>query len=300
MLVAPPTPRLEVAHPVSLTTTIEHRLRERGGRLGAVARHTQAIRERAERDRVSIVAAGLAFYVALSIVPALVATVAVYSWLRSPSDLFQRIETWTTALPSEVQRLLAGQLLEIAGTTGAGVGISFAGSILATFWAASKASRALMTTLNIAYGLDERRGGGRRRAIAVATVVAGVVFAAVALAIADTGADTAGSWWATAGTLLFWVALLAAAAGVSALAYRFAPNRDGGEVGPVLPGTVVSTVVFAVASVALAVYAATADLSRAYGALGALIGAALWLLVIAWGLLIGAYVNVEFEERRAS
>lgn len=279
-----------------LVHAIEERLRQRGGRVGELAERGRSIRKRAEEHRVSIVAAGLAFYVAVSIVPTLVATVAVYSWLRTPADLFQRIEVWTSALPEEVQRLLAGQLLEIAGMTGAGVGVSFVGSIIATLWAASKASRALMTTLNIAYGIDERREGGRRRGLAVAIVVAGVIFAAVALAIADLGGDTADGWWATASTILFWPLLLAAAAGVSALAYRFGPNRDGDESRAILPGTIVSTVVFAVASAALAVYASTADLSRAYGALGALVGAMLWLLAIAWGLLIGAYVNVEHGE----
>lgn len=280
-----------------LIPLIEDRLQARGGRVGDLAERAGSVRRRAEEHRVSIVAAGLAFYVAVSIVPALVATVAVYSWLRTPADLFQRIEVWTDALPEEVQRLLAGQLLEIAGMTGTSVGVSFAGSILATFWAASKMSRALMTTLNIAYGIDERREGGRRRGLAVAVIVAGVIFAAVALAIADLGGTNADSWWSTASTVLFWPLLVLAAAGVAALAYRFGPNRDGDESRAILPGTVVSTVVFAVSSAALAVYAATADVSRAYGALGALVGAMLWLLAIAWGLLIGAYVNVEAGER---
>lgn len=280
-----------------LLSTVEDRLRDRGGRLGHVADHVADIRERAARDRVSIVAAGLAYYIALSVIPALVATVAVYSWLRTPADLFQRIETWSSSLPDEVQRLLAGQLLEVAGQTGTGAGVSFAGSILATFWAASKASRAMMTSLNIAYDVDTDRRALRRRGVAVGVVISAVVLSAVGLALVDTGGNAGDTWWPTVSRLLFWPSLVGVAAGVAALSYRFAPSRETEHIGPILPGVLVSTGVFTVATVALAVYASLADLSRAYGALAAIVGAGIWLLVVCWGLLIGAYVNVEVEER---
>lgn len=270
---------------------LEDRLARRGGRIGAVAEQAAEVRRRAEEDRVAIVAAGLAFYVLLSLIPAIVATVAVYSFVRGPADLFRRIESWTVDFPDEVQRLVAGQLLEIAGMTGGRVGVSLFVSILATFWAASKASRALMTTLNVAYGVDQDRHGARRRGIAVAVAVAAIILAVMSLAVVDVGASNAGTWWRTASRVLFWPLVVLAQAGASALAYRYAPNREPDDPHPVLPGTIVSSVVFVVASGVLAVYVSTTDISRAYGSLGAFVGGGLWLLTISWGLLIGGYVN---------
>lgn len=279
-------------HPL---TFVEERLARRGGRARDAAEHTRSIWRRAEEDRVAIVAAGLAFHVLLSIIPAVVATVAVYSWVRDPADLYRRIESWTQSFPDEVQRLLAGQLIEVAGMSGGSVGVSLAVSVLATFWAASKASRAVMSTLNVAYGVDQDRHTVRRRAWSVAVVTAAIILTVMALAFVDTGASTAGNWWSTASSLLFWPGVVLAQAATSALAYRYAPNRGHEQVTRILPGTIVSAAVFVVATAVLAVYVGTADLSRAYGALGAFVGGGLWLLAVSWGLLIGGYVNVEFE-----
>lgn len=281
-----------------LLARLEDRLRDRGGRVGAVAEQAQEVRRRAEEDRVAIVAAGLAFYVLVSIIPATVATVAVYSFVRGPADLFRRIESWTTSLPDEVQRLVAGQLLEIAGMTGGRVGVSILVSVLATFWAASKASRALMSTMNIAYGVGTDRHRARRRGVSVAVAVAAIILAVMSLALVDTGSSTAGSWWSAASRLLFWPLVVLAQAAASALAYRYAPNREPDGDMRVLPGTLVSSAVFVVATVVLAIYVSTADLSRAYGALGAFVGGALWLLTTSWGLLIGGYVNDVVEDGR--
>ena len=281
-----------------LLTRLEDRLAGRGGRIGAVAEQARDVRRRAEEDRVAIVASGLAFYVLLSLIPAVVATVAVYSLVRGPADLFRRIESWTVSFPDEVQRLVAGQLLEIAGMTGGRVGLSLLVSILATFWASSKASRAVMSTLNIAYEVDHDRHGARRRGIAVAVAVAGIVLAVMGLALVDTGASTAGSWWRTAATLLFWPLVVLAHAAASALAYRYAPNRDPDDPHPVLPGTIVSSTVFVLASGVLGIYVSTTDIGRAYGALGAFVGGGLWLLAISWGLLIGGYVNDVVNDAR--
>lgn len=278
-------------------TTVEDRLADRGGRLGEIVDHGRSIRRRAEDDRVAIVAAGLAFYVLVSVIPAVVATVAVYSWVRDPAALFRRIEQWTRSFPDEVQRLVAGQLLEVAGMSGGSVGLSLAASILATFWAASKASRAVMSSLNIAYGVDDDRHTARRRGLSMAVVSAAIILAVFGLAFVDTGSSTAGSWWSTASSLLFWPSVVLGVVATSALAYRYAPNRDGEAHRPVLPGAIVSGVVFVVATGALAFYVSVVDLSRAYGALGAFVGGALWLLTVSWGLLFGGYVNVEFEAR---
>lgn len=278
---------------------LERRLRARGGRTGRFADVMEGARRRAREDRVSIVAAGLAFYVLLSAVPALVATVAVYAAVRDVASLVQRLESWTRSFPDEIQRLLVGQLIEVAGTTGVGAGVGFTVSVLATFWASSRAARALMQSLNIVQGNHDGRSTTRRHGIAVAVAIAGVVTAVVVLGLVETGAARSGPWWETATTLLFWPALLLGVGVAAVAAYRYAPSSARAAFTEVLPGALLTVVVFAVATGVVAVYVVTLGIGRAYGALGFFVAVGLWLLTVCWALLVGAYLNQELAPRQA-
>ncbi len=281
-------------------TTIEHverRLRDRGGRLGRAAEVASSVRRRAQADRVTIVAAGLAFYTLLSLIPGLVASAALYTWVRDLASLARRIDSWTTAFPDEVQRLLVGQLLEVAGMTGTGAQLTFIVSVLGTFWAASKAARALMQSLNIVHDVEEDRRAAARRGIAVAVTITLVILAVLSLSLFEfTSKAAASTWVGTALDVVFWVCVPIAVAVAAAIAYRYGPNRPDASLQLVSPGVVVTTVVFVLATAALGLYVGVIGVGRAYGALGAFVGGGLWLLAVSWGLLIGAYVNTELGD----
>lgn len=271
-------------------------VRSHGGRLARLVEEIGDVRERAAGDRITIVAAGLSYYLVLAAIPALVATVAIYTWVSDAASLVRRLEMWTTSFPDEIQRLVVGQLLEIAGMAGTGAGLSFVVSVLITFWSASKAGRALMQALNIVHDAEEGRQTARRRAIAVAVAIAGVVGAVIALGIFNAGSERAGGWWSTVTTIAFWPGLLLAVGVLAALAYRFAPSRPAVSLPETVPGALLTVVVFGVATAAMLVYVATIGVGRAYGALGAFVAGGLWLLAVCWALLFGAYLNEELAE----
>lgn len=278
---------------------VRRRARSRGGRLARLVEEIGDVRERAAGDRITIVAAGLSYYLVLAAIPALVATVAIYTWVSDAASLVRRLETWTTSFPDEIQRLVVGQLLEISGMAGTGAGASFVVSVLITFWSASKAGRALMQALNIVHDRDAGRHTARRRAIAVAVAIAGVVAAVIALGIFNAGSERAGGWWSTVTTIAFWPGLLLAVGVLAALAYRFAPSRPAVSLPETVPGALLTVVVFGVATAAMLVYVATIGVGRAYGALGAFVAGGLWLLAVCWALLFGAYLNEELAESTA-
>jgi membrane protein len=254
------------------------------------------VRQRARRDRVTIVAAGLSFYVLLSAIPALVATVVLFTWVRDAAGLLRRIEAWTVSFPDEIQRLLAGQLLEVAGSAGTGAGVGLAASLVGTLWASSRAGRALMQSLDIVHGIEPARHGPRRRGIAVAVAIAGLVTTVMVLSLVNAGSNQAGGWWETATNILFWPGLLLAVGAGAALAYRYAPSRPRVGLRQTLPGAVLTVLTFGVATVVVAVYVATIGVGDAYGSLGAVVAAGLWLLAVSAALLLGAYLNEELAE----
>lgn len=278
---------------------LRRRARSRGGRAARLTDVLERVWERAVDDRVSIVAAGLSYYVLLSAIPALVATAALHSWVSDPASLVRRLQSWTASWPDEIQRLVVGQLLEVAGMAGAGAGVSFAVSILATLWATSRAGRALMQALNVVHDDVPGRHAGRRRAIAVAVAIAGVVAAVIGLGLVNAGSQNAGGWWRTATSILFWPGVAVGVGLGAALAYRYAPSRPAVTLPQTVPGAVLTVVVFAVATAVVAVYMTTIGVERAYGALGAILAGGLWLLAVCWALLLGAYVNEELGDGAA-
>lgn len=273
--------------------TVERDLRERGGWVGRATEVAGDVRTRAQEDRVTIVAAGLAFYGIISIIPATVATAAIYSIIRDPAALSRTAESWTREMPFEVQRLVVGSLLDVANLSGTGSGLAIVGAILVTFWASSRAGKALMQSLNLVYEIEEDRDTLHRRGIAVAVAVTLIILASVGLAFVDTVPKLIdATWWRVSVTVATWALIIAVFAAVSALAYRHGPNRPDAEVRWASPGVLVATVVFAASCLGLFLYVTLVGSSAIYGSLGLPLAFALWLAVVSWGLLIGAYVNV--------
>src|SRR5581483_1824260 len=83
------------------------------GWLDVLARTKQQISE----DNLSIVAAGVAFYGFVAVVPSLAAIIAVYGLVSDPSQGVKQVEALAHVLPGEVLPLLRDQMLRITSNT---------------------------------------------------------------------------------------------------------------------------------------------------------------------------------------
>ena len=102
---------------------------------------------------VSSLAAAVAFRIFLSLFPAAVAAVAIFSLLGDPATLLGRVNG---LVPPAVADLLEERVLGVADTQGAGL-LAVAG-VLGGIWAASSAATTLMSALNRINGTTEERG----------------------------------------------------------------------------------------------------------------------------------------------
>ncbi len=269
------------------------------GRVAELARHGDAIRRRMAEDRAWMVAAGLAFYWLLSIVPAFLAGVSLYALLADPATMTRHVEYWTHAAPDEVERLIVGQMLDVANRTHAGISVGLAFGVVGLLWSASRSAKGMMDALNVVYDVEEDRPMMQRRLIALAVATVGVVVAALGLgglAILQRALGFGGGGVvSTALGIGRWpVGLVAVVLGL-ALAYRYAPNRDGTDIAWVSVGAVTATVLWALATVVIVGYAALVGFSGLYGSLGAVMLVQGWAFVTAYAVLLGGYVNVEMS-----
>src|ERR1041384_8054049 len=100
----------------------------------SVAKRTWAS---AKKHNLSLVAAGVAFYGMLAIFPAIVALVSVYALVSDPDQVRDQVKPVTDALPPEAAKLLVDQLTAATNSSGGGLTIGLAASLLGVLWSAS-------------------------------------------------------------------------------------------------------------------------------------------------------------------
>jgi membrane protein len=269
------------------------------GWLDVLKRTRQGIRD----TNASIVAAGVAFYAFLALVPALIAVVAVYGLVANPADVKDQITTFTSALPRDAQKLLSSQLSSITRSAGSGTGIAAAIAIGAALWSASSGIAALNTGLTVVNRENETRGMVKRRLLALVLTLFAVAGLLVMLAlvvalpsvldsidisgIGSTALELA-RWPLLAGMLLVGLAVI----------FRYGPQRRRPRWRWITPGAIVAVIVGLVASIGFSIYVSLlGNYNKTYGALGAIIIMLLWLYLMAFAVLFGAAMNAELERQ---
>lgn len=251
---------------------------------------------RIREHNLTLVAAGVAFYAFLALVPALIAFVSIYGLVADPDDVTQQVEDVASALPQEVQDFLVFQLTSIVNANRAGVSITLVVAIALALWSASGGMAALITGIHVAHEQDEPKSFVAKRGKALLLTFAAIVFlgvvvfvvAAMPPLLADLG---------TAGRVTFgilrWPVLAAVMIGGIGLLYRYS-MKDGprGWLGIVTPGAVVAMVGWLAVSALFAVYTANfASYSKTYGALASIVVLLLWLWLSSLLVLVGAEVD---------
>lgn len=254
-----------------------------------------------KQDNVSIVAAGVAFYVFLALVPALIAVISVYGLVADPADVERQLGPALAAMPAQAAELVREQVTAITEQGQAGVGLALLVSVVVALLGASKGMLALVTALNIAYDEDETRTFLRLRALALALTVgmaaAAVVGVGSMVAIGNI-ASRLGTVGKVAVVVLRWPVLAALVMLGLAVLYRYAPDRDAPAWRWVTPGALVTTVLWLFGSIAFSVYVGNfGNYNETYGSLGAVVVLLLWLLLTAYAVVLGAELDAEAERQ---
>ncbi len=257
-----------------------------------------------QADNIGLIAAGVAFYGFLALIPLLGALVLTYGLVVAPSEVGKQMQAISGALPADAARLINEQLASIVSTAANKKGWGLLLALLLAFYGAMKGASAIIIALNVAYEQPETRSFIKKTLVA-ATVTLGAVLVAIAGLLAASAmaylqhrAGDLSSVLAFVIKLASWlVAGLLASAAVAAL-YRYAPNRTAAKWSWVSPGALLATVAWVAMTLGFGLYASHfGNYNKTYGSLGAVVVLLLWLYLSTYVLLLGAELNAELEHQ---
>ena len=254
-------------------------------------------------DRVSLAAAGCAFWATTALFPAISALIAIYGLVFDPVAVVRQLGLLSDLLPAPAYVLVHERVIELVEQPRSDLSLRLATGILLAVWSAATGTKAMMSALNVAFDLLETRGILRFQLTGLALTglavggavlaIAGVVLLPAVLGFV--GLSSIGAAAIHAASLLLLVALFACAV---ALLYRTGPCREATLPLTILPGAVAATVLWLVASAALSYYIShLSSFGATYGSIGAVVGIMLWFYVTAFATLLGAELNARLEMR---
>jgi membrane protein len=258
------------------------------------------------KDNVSLVAAGVAFYGLLAMVPLLGATVLTYGLVASPHTVVRNVESLTQTLPQDAAKLIGDQLANVVKTSSGKKGLGILVALAIALWGARNAAGSLIIALNIAYEEEEKRGFVKVTLLALAITVAAVLLGLIAVAVV--GLMTAlehllpgmGPVGVVLGKVLAYVALAAFAAAAAATLYRYGPSRTKAKWTWITPGSALFAIGWVVLTLGFGFYVSHfGKYNVTYGSLGGVIVLVTWMYLSSFVLLFGAEFNSEVEHQTA-
>jgi membrane protein len=259
------------------------------------------VKNQVAKDRVGLLAAGVAFYGLLALFPAITALIAISGLLIEPSRIVAQLNSFSGLMPEEVITIITKQATAVADSRQGGLGFTAILGLLIAFYSASKGTASLIQGLNVAYDEEETRGFFKRMLVTFALtlmLIAGLICGLAAtlavpviLAFLDMGPVIAMLFNAA-----LWIGLIALTiVGLSVL-YRFAPSRDTPGWQWTSVGAVVGCLVWIAASASFAFYVSNFGYyNQSFGALAGVVVLLMWFWISAYIILMGAELNAELE-----
>lgn len=259
------------------------------------------------KARLSISAAGVAFWALLSLFPALIGLVSLYGLAADPSDVKDQLEHAGGLIPPEATALLREQLATIVGGDHERLGLSAAISLVGAVWIASSGANKLVLTVASVLG-DEAEPIHWMRARATAVVLTAGTLLMLAITLLLVGGvpivlEELGVANGTASRLasaLRWPLLAALATlGNTALYAACRPHDAPRRWWSV--GALVGALLWLGGTAAFSTYVSWfVRHLELYGAIGSVVVLLLWLYLSVYAILIGAEVDAWSERRETA
>jgi membrane protein len=253
------------------------------------------------RDHVSMMAAGVAFYSLLAIFPGLSAAISLYGLVADRSVIEHHLQGLAGILPGEALKLISDQVHQLVSAPPAKLGLGLLLSLAFALWSAMSGTSMLMQTLTIAYEEEDDSGILEFYGLAFGLTLGMIGFGLVALALVagiPAMLDTLPfpAFWRDAVSFSRWPVLAALVLVSLTLLYRLAPRRREPRWEWLAPGTVAATLFWLIVSAGFSIYVTQfGSYDKTYGSIGAVIVLLMWLYLSAYIILVGAELNCEID-----
>jgi membrane protein len=254
----------------------------------------------ASSQRVSLAAAGCAFYATLALFPAITMLISLYGLVYDPETVQPQLHYLRHFMPPAAYSLISEQIQNLVSQPARGLGISFLVSLALSLWSSSSSTQSVLNALSLAYRQIESRGFIRFQLVSLGMTLIAIIGTALAIGvlvlipivIARVGLS---GYAQILVTLLSFAVMIVFVIGALGLLYRFGPAGTGRIF--YAPGASLATFIWLLASWAFGLYVGHfAAYSATYGPLSTLIGLMMWFYLTAYAVLFGAEVNAALDE----
>ncbi|MBD0413199.1 YihY/virulence factor BrkB family protein [Oryzicola mucosus] len=254
-------------------------------------------------DQVSLIAAGVTYYLLLAIFPALAALVSLYGFISDPIAIGRQLNLLSDLFPPGGIDLLANQLTALVNQRTSSLSIGFFGGLAIALWSAHNGLASLFDAMNVAYGEKETRGFFQRTAMVMAFTLSALFL--VALVVFALGVLPAmlhylslDSFTEVVIAVLRWPLIILVVSFAMAVLYRYGPSREYAKLRWLTWGAFFATSMWLLASLGFSYYITNfSNYSLTYGTLGTLIGLMVWMWMSVIIVIMGAQINAELEHQ---
>ncbi len=248
------------------------------------------------RNRLTDAAAALTFYGILALFPFVLFTVAAASLIIRPEQVHALGAALARDTPPALAPILLARLDEITSRPRVGV---LTLSVLAGVWSSTTGVASLVTALNSAYGVSERRPQWKIYSMALAVMLGAALLTLIAAVVAVAAPIAAGRLGASWQPLVAWLRLPVATLLMTivwATIYYVLPNVTQ-TVRWILPGSIAGVLVWLAATLGFSYYVShLSNFGITYGALGGIVILLVWMWLSSLALMLGAELNAVLRQ----
>jgi membrane protein len=258
-----------------------------------------------QADEILDRAAALAYYFVFALFPTLLFLTALLGLFPLPGLMDSLFGYVDRALPGDAASVLRRTFAEIQRSAHGGL---LSAGALAALWASSSGMDSMISAINHAYDVTDRRSWWKRRLIALLLTVGFGIFILMSLVLLVFGGHIGslvathfglGAYFTMAWNVISLLLVIGCVLLGLAMVYYLAPDAKQ-HWWWVTPGSVVALTLWLALSLALRVYVSNfANYSATYGSIGGVILLILWLYLSGVVLLLGAEINSEIEHEAA-
>jgi membrane protein len=254
-------------------------------------------------DRILLVAAGVTFYLLLSIFPGIAALFSIYGLFADPADIAGHLDALANVAPSGALDVLREEMTRLASNGGTTLGLGFLVSLAVSLWTTNSGVSAIFDALNIVYEEKEKRGLVRFYLTTLTFTLASIGFIILTISVVVLLPVVLNFIPLPGGTdplvkIARWPILFVLTALALAALYRYGPSRGEARWRWITWGSAFATVVWIAASVLFSWYVASfGSYNKTYGSLGAIIGFMTWIWISIIVVLVGAKLDAEMEHQ---
>ena len=252
--------------------------------------------------KISILAAGVAYFLTFAVFPAIAAMVAVLSFVLSESQLTAAVKAFETFLPTDIANLISTQLAAALENPSSSALIVIFGILIALFSLSGAVSNSIKATNSI-YEVSEMRRFVSLRLISTGFIVAAGIITIIVvslLVLNETFLVSIGvpQWVAWTILVVRWIIIAAVVTVGLAAFYRYAPNRKNPHWQWVTWGSLIATLLWLIGTTLFFIYARFfAHYTEAYSVFAGIIVLMIWLNLTSFAVLLGAAINFKLENQ---